>query len=286
MSIDQTRQEAQRLKQLPTLSPNIQRLLSSCGDPNITQTALAEILGEFPTIAARLLGLANSAFFGQQGHVHSLMDVISILGLTTVRSVAVSLSLSGMFRVKRCPRFKAERFWISSIMTALMSNEINADIREDLRPRAGSVYMAGLLHNIGLLAMVQLYSVKMERAFAAHEENPERNLGEYIKDELDATHYQAGVWIGSKWHLPEDVLLVMEHHYDLSYRGKHWPLVLLEGLCARWVNQIIDGRDELSPETDSLSALGLPKERVEALWRQMRNRLEPIREISSLFSEG
>ena len=286
MSIDQTRQEAQRLKQLPTLSPNIQRLLSSCGDPNVTQTALAEILSEFPTIAARLLGLANSAFFGQQGHVHSLMDVISILGLTTVRSVAVSLSLSGMFRVKRCPRFKAERFWISSIMTALMSNEINADIREDLRPRADSAYMAGLLHNIGLLAMVQLYSVKMERAFAAYEENPERNLGEHIKDQLDATHYQAGVWIGSKWHLPEDILLVMEHHYDLGYRGKHWPLVLLEGLCARWTNQIIDGQDELSPETDSLSALGLPKERVEALWKQMRNRLESIQEISSLFASG
>lgn len=283
MPIDHTRQETQRLKQLPSLSPNTQRLLSSCGDPNITQTALAEILGESPTIAARLLGLSNSAFFGQQGHVHSLMGAISVLGLITVRSVAVSLSLSGMFRVKYCPHFKAERFWTSSIMTALMANEINAHIRGELRPAADSVYMAGLLHNIGLLALVQLYPVKMELAFIAYEESPGRNLGEYIKDRLDATHYQAGVWMGSKWHLPEEILLVMEYHYDLSYRGKHWPLVLLEGLCARWANQIIDEQDELSPETDSLSALGLPKERVEALWKQMRNRLKSIQEVSSLF---
>ena len=285
MSIDHTRQETQRLKQLPSLSPNTQRLLSSCGDPNITQTALAEILSESPTIAARLLGLANSAFFGQQGRVHSLMSAISVLGLITVRSVAVSLSLSGMFRVKHCPHFKAERFWTSSIMAALMANEINVNIREELRPAADSVYMAGLLHNIGLLALVQLYPVKMELSFIAYEENPERNLGEYIKDRLDATHYQAGVWMGSKWHLPEEILLVMEYHYDLSYRGKHWPLVLLEGLCARWANQVIDGRDELSPETDSLSALGLPKERVEAMWKQMRNRLKSIQEISSLFDK-
>lgn len=283
MSINHTRQETQRLKQLPSLSPNTQRLLSSCGDPNITQTALAEILSESPTIAARLLGLANSAFFGQQGHVHSLMSAISVLGLITVRSVTVSLSLSSMFRVKHCPHFKAERFWASSIMTALMANEINVHIREELRPAADSVYMAGLLHNIGLLALVQLYPVKMELTFIAYEENPERNLGEYIKDRLDATHYQAGVWMGSKWHLPEEILLVMEYHYDLSYRGKHWPLVLLEGLCARWVNQIIDGQDELSPETDSLSALGLPKERVDALCKQMKNRLKSIQEISSLL---
>lgn len=282
---DHTRQEIQRLKQLPSLSPNIQRLLSSCADPDITQTALSEILSESPTIAARLLGLANSAFFGQQGHVHSLMSAISILGLITVRSVAVSLSLSSMFRVKYCPHFKAERFWISSIMTAMMANEINAAIREELRPAADSVYMAGLLHNIGMLALVQLYPVKMELAFIGYEENPERNLGEYIKDRLDATHYQAGVWVGNKWHLPEDVLLVMEYHYDLSYRGKHWPLVLLEGLCARWVSQIIDEQDELSPETESLSALGLPKERVEVLWKKMRNQLTSIQEISSLFDK-
>ena len=285
MTNDQTRQETQRLKQLPSLSPNIQRLLSACGDPNITQTTLAEILGESPTIAARLLGLANSAFFGQQGQVHSLMNAISVLGLITVRSVAVSLSLSGMFRVKHCPHFKAERFWTSSIMTALMANEINPNIRQELRPTADSVYMAGLLHNIGLLALVQLYPVKMELSFIAYEENPERNLGEYIKDRLDATHYQAGVWMGSKWHLPEEILLVMEYHYDQSYRGKHWPLVLLEGLCARWANQIIDGQDELSPEAGSLSALGLPKERVEAMWKQMRNRLKSIQEISSLFDK-
>ena len=213
------------------------------------------------------------------------MTPSSFLGLITVRSVAVSLSLSGMFRVKHCPHFKAERFWISSIMTALMANEINPAIREELRPAADSAYMAGLLHNIGLLALVQLYPVKMQLAFIAYEENPERNLGEYIKDRLDATHYQAGVWMGSKWHLPEEILLVMEYHYDQSYRGKHWPLVLLEGLCARWANQIIDEQEELSPETDSLSALGLPKERVEAMWKQMRSQLKSIQEISSLFDK-
>ncbi|OGS90761.1 MAG: hypothetical protein A2061_02375 [Gallionellales bacterium GWA2_59_43] len=171
-------------------------------------------------------------------------------------------------------------------MTALMANEINADIRADLRPAADSVYMAGLLHNIGLLAMVQLYPEEMERAFVAYEKTPERNLGEYVNDRLGATQYQAGVWVGSKWHLPEGILLVMEYHYDRNYRDKHWPLVLLEGICARWASQIVGGRDELSPETESLSALGLSAERVEALWQQMRIRLESIHEISALFVQG
>ncbi len=284
MSNDHARQEIQRLKQLPNLSPNVQRLLDCCGNPDVSQTELAGILSESPTIAARLLGLSNSAFFGQQGRVHSLTHAISVLGLITVRSVAVSLSLSGMFKVKHCPHFKAETYWCTSIMTALMANEINGDIQAASRPAADSVYMAGLLHNIGLLAMVQLYPGEMELAFTAYEENPERNLGEYVKDRLDATQYQAGVWVGSKWHLPEDILLVMEYHYDRNYRGKHWQLVLLEGLCASWASQIINGWDEPSPETESLAALGLPEERIDALWKQMKGRLKSIQEISSLFA--
>jgi len=284
MSDDHARQEIQKLKQLPNLSPNVQRLLDCCGNPDVSQTELAGVLSESPTIAARLLGLSNSAFFGQQGRVHSLTHAISVLGLITVRSVAVSLSLSGMFKVKHCPHFSAETYWCTSIMTALMANEINGDIRADLRPAPDSVYMAGLLHNIGLLAMVQLYPGEMELAFTAYEENPERNLGEYVKDRLDATQYQAGVWVGSKWHLPEDILLVMEYHYDRNYRGKHWPLVLLEGLCASWASQIINGWDEPSPETESLAALGLPEERIDALWKQMKGRLKSIQEVSSLFA--
>ena len=284
MSDDHARQEIQKLKQLPNLSPNVQRLLDCCGNPDVSQTELAGVLSESPTIAARLLGLSNSAFFGQQGRVHSLTHAISVLGLITVRSVAVSLSLSGMFKVKHCPHFSAETYWCTSIMTALMANEINGDIRADLRPAPDSVYMAGLLHNIGLLAMVQLYPGEMELAFTAYEENPERNLGEYVKDRLDATQYQAGVWVGSKWHLPEDILLVMEYHYDRNYRGKHWQLVLLEGLCASWASQIINGWDEPSPETESLAALGLPEERIDALWKQMKGRLKSIQEVSSLFA--
>jgi HD-like signal output (HDOD) protein len=285
MSNDRTRQEIQRLKQLPVLSPHVQYLLNRCGDSEITQTELVDILEKLPVIAARLLGLANSAFFGQQGRVHSLSHALSVLGLVMVRSVAVSLSLADMFRIKQCPHFNAERYWSSSIMTAMMANEINASVRADLRPAADSVYMAGLLHNIGLLAMVQLYPAEMEQALVAYGEDPERNLGEYVNDRLGATQYEAGVWVGSKWHLPEDILLVMEHHYDRNYRDKYWPLVLLEGLCARWASQIVGEREELSPETESLAALGLSTERVEALWKQMRVRLQSVQELSALFAQ-
>jgi len=285
MSIDQARQEIQKQKELPTLSPDIQRILTSCENPAITQSALAEILIESPTIAARLLGLANSSFFGQQGRVHSISNAISVLGLVTVRSVAVGLALSGIFKTDRCPHFHAERYWASAVMTALMSSAIYARIPEAIRPRGDSVYMTGLLQNLGLLALVYLYPEKMDQALAAFEAAPERRLADHIKDYLEVDHYEAGVWLGSKWHLPEDILLAMKHHHDANYRGEHWPLVLLEGLCARWSQQIM-GEHEGVPELQTMAALGLTTPQVEKLWENMRGKRDAIQEMASLFSKG
>jgi len=289
MTIDQARQEIQKQKELPTLSPDIQRILAACEDRNIGQSALADALSEAPTIAARLLGLSNSAFFGQRGGVHSLSHAISVLGMVTVRSVAVGLALSGVLRTDRCPRFDAERYWLSATLTALMASDLNHAVAAALRPRGDSVYMAGLLHNIGLLALVHLHPVAMDGALAAYADTPERPLGQHIRDRLEIDHYQAGVWLGSKWHLPTDLLLVMEYHYDPAYRGEHWPLVQLEGLCARCANRIIDGvalHADGACDPAMLADLGLTAATLEPLWQRLLDKLDGIREVAASFARG
>ncbi len=283
---DRTRQEIQQQKELPTLSPNIQRILSACEDGDINQAALAQVLGESPTIAARILGLANSAFFGQQGRVHSLNHAISVLGMVTVRSVTVGLAMSGLLRTDRCPRFQADHYWLSAVITAIGASMLNSGIASDRRPESDSVYMAGLLHNIGLLALVYLHPTEMDRALAAFAADPARSLAGHIHDQLGTDHYQAGIWLGSKWHLPRDLLLVMEYHYDRGYRGEHWPLVLLEGLCASWANLLINGYDNLDDDPASLAALGLTRATIEIHWARMREKLDDIRQIAALFTKG
>ena len=286
MSIEELRLKIQRQKELPTLSPDVQRVLTSCDKHDISATELALVLSESPTIAARILGLANSAFFGQQGRIHSVLEAISVLGMVTVKSVSIGLVLSGVFRTDRCPHFSIERYWVSTIMTAVMSNALRAYVRKELRPSSDSLYMAGLLHNLGLLVLVHLYPAQIDTALAAYGENPGRELGDHIHDHLELDHYEAGIWLGSKWHLPEDMLLVMKYHYDRSYRGEHWPLVLLEGICAKWGNQILYGQGEINPETEALLALGISPDKADKVREEMRNKLDAIKESASSFCRG
>jgi HD-like signal output (HDOD) protein len=284
MDTGPTRQTIQQQKSLPTLSPSVQRILAVCEDHGASQGALAEAIGDAPSIAARILGLANSAFFGQQGGVHSLAHAVAVLGTVTVRSVAAGLVFAGMFDTRRCPGFDAARYWQSAELTALLARHLAPQVAAGVRPPQDSVYLAGLLHNIGLLALTHLYPAEMDCAFAAYASGRDRALGEHIRAVLGIDHYEAGVWLGGKWHFPRDLLLVMEHHYNPAYRGDHWPLVLLEGLAARWANQILDGRAHLDPESEAARELGLPEEVTTTLVVSTRGELERVRAVAAAFA--
>lgn len=284
MTAEKTRQKIQQQKELPTLTPNMQRILAACEDQGISQTALADALAESPTITARILGLANSAFFGQRGGVHALPHAISVLGLVTVRSIAAGLIFSGRLDSRHCPAFRAEHYWLSAVLTATLAERIAPLLAAGVRPPSDSVYLAGLLHNIGLLALVHLHPAEMDRAFTAYASDPGRTLGEHIHTVLETDHYQAGVWLGSKWHFPRELLLVMEHHYNPAYRGDHWPLVLLQGLAARWANCIIGGKTCFAAEPETLHALGLAAPAVESVGQDMCGQLDRIRSIAAAFT--
>ncbi len=284
MKAEQARREIQQQKELPTLTPSVRRILAACEDHHVSQTALAEILAESPPIAARILGLANSAFFGQRGGVHSLPHAIAVLGMVMVRSVAAGLALSGVFDPRRCRGFRAERYWASAVLTAQLAQQLQPQIAAGVRPPPDSVYLGGLLHNIGLLALAHLHPAEMGRALAAYAAAPDRPLGAHVRAELGLDHYEAGVWLGSKWHFPRELLLVMEHHYNPAYRGDHWPLVLLEGLAARCANQVLDGRADLADEGETLRLLGLGAPTIAELHARMRDQCERVDAIAAAFT--
>lgn len=284
MTQEQARQEIQQQKELPTLSPNIDEILQACKDPDIDHLKLSQILEKSPTVAARLLGLANSAFFGQQGRVNSLSHAISILGLVTVRSVTIGLVVSSVFDNQKCPHFKADRYWTSSVMTSVLAQELYKGVTSDLHLDKNSIFIAGLLHNIGLIVLAHLYPKEIDQAFQSYAVTPEKSLAEHIQEQLGTDHYQAGVWLANKWHLPAPLLLVMEHHYDRDYRGKEWALVLLEGIAARWANQIIDEHETLDDEKASLKALTIPSSHVKRSLQITRERLEQINEMALLLA--
>jgi len=103
-----------------------------CDDPvsaglalldELPQKRLADIIDRCPSLAARLVGLANSAYFRRTSSIRGVSEAIYVIGFRTVRSLATATALQEPFSNNRCPSFQPGRFWLHAVLTAHIARE-------------------------------------------------------------------------------------------------------------------------------------------------------------------
>lgn len=101
-----------KLKNLPPLPEESGRILTALNDPYIELDKLVSLLSTSPILVGRLLGLANSAYFGYPGTVTNLkVAIINVLGLKLVKNLSLSILLGTALDSSRCVHFESERFF-------------------------------------------------------------------------------------------------------------------------------------------------------------------------------
>ena len=111
--------------------------------------------------------------------VRSISDaIIRLLGLNLVRDLSLSLILSQPFDVRRCPGFDPMRYWKHAMMTATFAQALAPSVQAEDAPSPSEAYLGGLLHNLGLLALVHVAPDAMGLVFRELEAEPERHLVE------------------------------------------------------------------------------------------------------------
>lgn len=140
--------------ELPPLPVAAQRLLAMMDDDEVEIETLAEVIELDPALTARIIGLSRSAFFGDGSRIHSVRDaIVRVLGLNLVRSLALSMSLSGVFSTRRVPSFDLQRYWCTALLTGHLARLLTPYLAACSEIEPDSSYLAGLLHSIGYLPM-------------------------------------------------------------------------------------------------------------------------------------
>lgn len=129
------------LSRLTGLSPAVQAILPRLGDDDFDSDELSRMVGQDPLLAARVLRLANSPFYGLPRQVSSLRQAVLILGFGNLRGLVLSIGLIGAF-----PDTNATA---RSLATAAAAASLANSLRQD----AGLAFTAGLLHNLGELLL-------------------------------------------------------------------------------------------------------------------------------------
>ena len=160
---------AQSIASLPPLPATAQEILTCFGDEFIDAKKVTAVVEGDPGICAKLLGLANSAYFGLAEPVHRIDEAISrVLGVDTVRSLVLAMAIQQSFNSQGCPAFDTQQFWIRCLMVAecckrvAVADKAGDDAARDL------AYSAGLCHNLGLLAMAHMDPKATDLALRKH----------------------------------------------------------------------------------------------------------------------
>jgi HD-like signal output (HDOD) protein len=197
------RVEVLEVKHLPPLSITATRLLEAVGDPDVDVESLAEIINHDPGLMGRIIGLANAAYFGQRNPITTVQEaIIRVLGINMVKSLALSISVSGAFQSSSCSGFDIKEYWFRAIGCATLSRMIALRIPLDERPDPDQVYLSGLLHNLGCLVLAHLFPSELAHLFAIQEKESETSLESLQREYLGVDWITAGEWLVGRWHLP------------------------------------------------------------------------------------
>jgi len=268
--------------QLPTLPIGIPFLLKSLTDENIDFVELALLIEKFPSIAGKLISLANSAWSAPASEVTSLEVACSRLGLDVVKSTSIGLAIAAPFNPTRCLSFDTEYFWCSALLTADAASRLVLIPSSSNDLESSTARTAGLLHNLALLWLVDIFPIEVDQALTMVNNNQAETLQQALIHVLGFDQQQAGRQLGKSWALPELLVESMSHYSDTSYQGPHRAIVTTIGLAARLVSAVL--KEDSCPAPDiRLASLGITEEKFADVFEQLNEQLVKTRAMAKVL---
>ncbi|MDY0383233.1 MAG: HDOD domain-containing protein [Geobacter sp.] len=252
---------------LPTIPIVATKVMQLMEDENATADDLARVVASDPAVAARVLKISNSSFYGCQRQIQTLPHAIMMLGFVTLKSVVVAASVKQVYH----PFGLTEKLlWEHSFGAGLAARIIASDTR---LVNAEEAFLGGLFHDLGKIIMNFLDKEKfqevMQRCYndGIDFEQAERTLFPY-------THEEVGALVIKKWNFPDHLMKAVMAHHTLALAEDEDPYLvrltcvvsLANIFCHRYGIGTIAGEEEIDvAATLPATTLGLTAEKVDEL---------------------
>jgi HD-like signal output (HDOD) protein len=194
---------------LPELGMNILNLAS---DPEISMEDMAREIHQDPSLAARVLKVANSPFYGLSREVDSLRLALVILGLIDVRNIALGVMVfKVMDGMDTYSNYDREKFWTHSSGCAVAARILGRKL--DLHTEGGD-FTAGLLHDMGKIIIDEYFNEEFVQ-ICGYSKEADTPMIEAEREVLGDSHERIAGWLAEKWSLPETLCEAIKYHYIL-----------------------------------------------------------------------
>ncbi len=211
------------LKELPVMPPVAARILALTEEGgDVSFRKLEETISLDPMLASRILKAANSAMYARQKEISTIRAAIALLGYKTIRSLVILIGASSMFHREASSPFYS-RFWRHSLLTAFLSKECAS--QTILSGRKDELFLAGLLHDIGQVAMYHGDRKGYEELITERDAG-NRSMKELEQARFGTDHHQLGGAILTEWNFPAIFVDAAKEHGSLNVHSQYKSAVL------------------------------------------------------------
>ena len=226
------------ITRMPSLSTTVIKVLETCNDSHASANDLQRIISFDPVLTARVLKLINSAYYSLGVPITSLTRAIVMLGLNTVKNLALSFAIlenlrsNGHFSV-----FSPDDFWTHSLCVGVIAKSL-ASVIGDTPQGLEAFFVAGLLHDLGKIPLNRQFPEEYHQAWetAGKDQDTLRHCESKL---LGMDHCTVGCMIAKKWRLGSTLVETLSHHHNPDVSSEvDRDFVFIVSLANRFANYL------------------------------------------------
>jgi putative nucleotidyltransferase with HDIG domain len=270
------KREVRRIKNLPTIPGVVAKISRLVEKPETSAAEIGRLITQDQVLSAKVLRMANSAFFGMSRKISSIPQALMILGFDVVKGLVLTSSVFDMIQKSMAG------LWEHSIGGAAAAGAVAETLGRD---DAEEILVAGLLHDLGkvVLALNLPDDLKLIQAQTG---SGRLHFHEAEAAVLNFHHGEIGQWLAEHWNLPDSLAEPMRLHHHPERAVNHPEVTAIVHIA----NSIIRGwgygysGDALVPPISpaAWNILGLKTEDFRAILEILEPKLAHLNELTSL----
>ncbi len=215
-----------RIQSLPTLPTIALRVIEVTSDPESSANDLMKIISPDVSLTTKILKIANSPFYGHTREISSLQHAVTVLGYLEIRNLVIATAAFDSFKnFKHDGKFDIGKFWQHSFCCGLAAKLIASDLKN----KSNELFVAGLVHDIGKLAMYLTFPVEfMTQVEIMSPLKIKYTAFEAEKGVFGMTHDEVGMKLLERWMFPKGLISAVGFHHRPQEADKKslYPVII------------------------------------------------------------
>lgn len=198
---------------IPTLPEVVMRINSLIENSDAGTAEIGSLVSEDAPLAAKVLRIANSAYYGLAGECVSTEHASTVLGIKVLKNIVTQVAVINQFdHLQGSEHFSVQGLWDHAAFTAHLCSKIaeKSTVLRAFGPQ--ELYVCGLLHDVGKVVLLDgLGNRYLELAQYAAEQG--KSMYQVERATLGFSHTDVGAVVANRWSLPEQIANAIQYHH-------------------------------------------------------------------------